>query len=395
MGLEGESSYVWPIDLWLTEAVTFNALYQTSHFVISITLMLVIFLLAFYGLKNNKLGSAVWAGLTAAFFFNFHPYYMPVIYGVIGLYIAYLTWQARRIRWRHAAWYGVLLGLSLPSALYHVWLIGINPVISQRAMQNVTTISPFLFVLIGYGFLWPGFMAGVASRFQQRAVGDKTVLLLLWFVVNIALIYSPFQFHSRYTQGLQIILSIFTVAWFFSLHAWLKKKISQKWYGIMVANPILWSIVFVLIFAMSNVYSVVRDVYYFAEQPGVTKQLFYLDNDLLGAYEYLDQLPKDKLVLAADISSKFTPGFTGQTVYAAHAHETIYFSAKEPRVFWFFGSNDDTHDQAKHNFLLDTGITHVLFSDYERMIGDFNPEEKTFLQKVYEQNEVKLYQVIR
>src|SRR3989338_10887560 len=41
--------YAWPIDLWITEAITFNALYQTSHFIASITLMLLIFLLMLLG----------------------------------------------------------------------------------------------------------------------------------------------------------------------------------------------------------------------------------------------------------------------------------------------------------------------------------------------------------
>jgi len=57
LNLDGQVRYWWPIDLWLTEANTFNTLFQTSHFIASITLTLLVFLLILIAFEKKKLKS--------------------------------------------------------------------------------------------------------------------------------------------------------------------------------------------------------------------------------------------------------------------------------------------------------------------------------------------------
>ena len=209
------TTYWWPIDLWLTEAITFNALYQTSHFIASITLTLLIFLLMLLAFEKNRFNYAVISGFLALFYFNFHPYYLPVIFGVLGLYLFVLFLQASKILWRQMGYLVTVFLISFPSIIYHFWLIQASPVIGQRAVQNVTNISPLPFVLIGYGFLLPGFFLGLYWLIKRKSLNIKFIFLLIWLGLNVVLIYSPFPFHSRYTQGIQIIFSIFTVVDYF------------------------------------------------------------------------------------------------------------------------------------------------------------------------------------
>lgn len=393
LGIEGPDPYRWPIDLWLTEANTFNTLYQTSHFIASITLMILIFLLMVLAFeKRGRIHYALASGILALFYFNFHPYYLPVIFGVLGLYLFGLMIKASRFLWREA-WYLVLVFLiSLPSVIYHAWLIGSSPVIGQRAVQNVTNISPVLYVILGYGLLWAGLMSGLWFLFKLKKFDRRHWLLLSWLIVNIVLIYSPFPFHSRYTQGIHVILVIFTVIGLFEAGSYLRQILQPRSYDFWVNNQALWLILFIIWLLPSNLYSIGRDLYFvFNQSPAIATKLF-LPNDLFDAFDWLSSQPRGKIVLGADIPLKFIPGFSGQPVYAAHAHETLFFGSKAAYVQWFF--MDDNYSEQKRRFLLKNKIAYVVYSDYEKELGHFDPAIKDYLNPVFTSPGVVIYQVV-
>lgn len=393
LGIEGPDSYWWPIDLWLTEANTFNALYQTSHFIASITLMLLIFLLMLLAFDKNKLNYSVLAGFLSLFYFNFHPYYLPVIFGTLGLYLFWLMVKANKFLWNKAGYLIILFIISVPSIVYHAWLIKISPVIGQRAIQNVTNISPPLFLFAGYGFLWLGFVLGLVFLIKQKKLDSKYIFLLCWFSVNLALIYSPFPFHSRYTQGLHVILVIFSVVALFESYQFLKNKLSPKRFDFWVNNPALMMILFFVCLMPSTLYSYSRDLFFFIKPTESIKQQLFLPVDLLRSFDWLSDQPKGKIILAADIPSKFIPGFSGQTVFIAHAHETLFFNSKLVFLIWFYGANDQ--DDAKFNFLTKNNIDYVVFSDYEKKLGSFNPTFKDYLILDFDSPSVKIYRVVK
>lgn len=391
LNIEGLTSYLWPIDLWLTEATTFNAVYQSSHFIGSLVLMLLIFLLMLKFFEKDNLRLAVIGGALALFYFNFHPYYLPVIYGVLGLYLFLLMLQAKKFLWKKSYGLLILVGLSLPSAFYHFWLIKKSTVVGFRALQNITTIPTWPFVAMGYGFLWLGLGLGVYFLVKNKKFNNKYAFLLIWLTVNVLLIYSPFPFHSRYTQGLHVILVIFTVTGLFDLYQFLKKKISDKRFNFWINSPALWLILFLILFSTSVLYSVGRDIKFFVQPGEKTLDKLFLPQDFKKATEYLS-IADFGVVLAADIPSKFIPGYSGQTVYAAHAHETLFHSSKIVYVLMFYADNDN--GDFKQKFLADNNIKYVLFSEYEKKLGNFDPSFADFLTLVVDSREVKLYEFI-
>lgn len=385
-----ERFYSWPIDIWLTESNTFNTLYQTSHFIASITLTILIFLLMLLAWEKRKISYTFITGLLCLFYFNFHPYYLPVIFGVLG---AYLFWQillAKKILWREAGYLLLIFLISLPSAVYHFWLIKNEPVIAVRAMQNITYISPWPFVALGYGFLLPGTALGLYFLWKNKKFNPRLIFLLFWLLVNAALIYSPFPFHSRYTQGLQITMVIFTVLGFLALKDYLKKKIKPPIFDFWVDNPALIFILFLLFFATAPLYSLSRDLYYFTYKPGKIKATFYLANDIYRAIDWLDK-QKPGVILAGGTSTNFIPAFSGQQVYAAHGHETLFYYYKAVWVALFFINNEN--DGLKRRILKKENIRYVFYSEYEKRFGDFNPEGKEYLRLVFDLPEAKVYEV--
>ena len=387
-----EAIYWWPIDLWLTEANTFNTLYQTSHFIASITLMISIFLLMLLAFGKNKFSYAVISGILALFYFNFHPYYLPVIFGALGLYLLVLMIQENKFLWKRAGYLITVFIISLPAIIYHVWLIQNSEVIARRALQNVTLISPIFFVFMGYGFLWLGFLLGLFFLVKNKKLDNRFLFLLIWFLVNIVLIYSPFPFHSRYTQGLHIILVIFTVVGFFELYDYLRIKMKPKTFDFWVNNPFLLGMIFLVLFLPSTLFSVSRDIYHFTYQPPLVKEKFYLEKDFLAAASWLRNAPLPGGVFSAELSARFLPGFSGRTVYLAHDHETLFFDAKLMYVFWFY--KDNQNDEAKKNFLQTQGIDYVFYGRYEKELGSFDPAQEDYLKLVFNTPKIQIYEVV-
>ena len=387
--------YPWPIDLWLTEAVTFNTLYQTSHFIASIVFTFLIFLFILLAFEKNKSSYVIVSGLLALVYFNFHPYYVPVIYGVAGLYLFILILQARKILWHKIGYLMILVLLSLPSIIYHFVIIKQNPVIAQRAAQNITYISPVFFVIIGYGFLWLGLILGLVFLLKNKKFNNRFVFLLTWLVVNLALIYSPFPFHSRYTQGIHFILVVFTVIGLFGFYDYLKTKLKPKIFDFWVNNVTLWIILFIFLFGTTSAYMLVRDFYYFSQKPGNIKTSLYLPKDFTTATQWLSVQQKPSLVLSSALTSSFIPAFSGQPVYVAHGHETLFFYSKIIHLAYLFQDNNEALDKIKHDFLLKENIDFILYSDYEKELGSFIPAQKNYLQLVFDSPQVQVYQVVK
>ena len=141
---------------------------------------------------------------------------------------------------------------------------------------------------------------------------------------------------------------------------------------------------------MSNFFNIFRDVYYFYTQ----YPIFYLDRNITKTFDWFDQLPKkEHTILADEYISHFIPGFSGQKVYNAHGHETLFHRQKQLILFWFFNSNEN--DGPKKKWLQGQKIDFVFYSDRERRLGSFRPEEKDYLSLVYQNQGVQIYQVVK
>lgn len=384
--------YAWPIDLWLTEANTFNTLFQTSHFIASITLTLLIFLLFALAFEKNKISYAFWAGILSLIYFNFHPYYVPVIFGTAGLMLFIKMIQANKFLWRHSGYVILAFLLSAPSVIYHFYLIASSTVIATRASQNITLTPRATFMLIGYGFLWVFGAMGLYFWAKNKQKNQRLWLIVSWLAINLFLIIFQFPFQSRYTQGLHIILSIFTVLALHQLFYILKNKLKPKFFELFVNNQALLAIGFVLIFGMSTFYSVLRDFYILFYGSPATKEKLFINQDVEAAGRWLASQPKNGSVLAADIPSKFITSWARQQVFAGHPHETLNYYAKFPKVIWFFGSQKDL--AAKKEFLIKENISFIFYSDYEKELGSFDPAQVSYLKRVFDSPEAQIYQLI-
>jgi len=179
----------------------------------------------------------------------------------------------------------------------------------------------------------------------------------------------------------------------FGLYNYLKNKISYKNFDFWVNNPALLFMLFLMIFTPSVLFNIARDIYLFKQSDQYNlEQTFYISDDFSAAAKFLYDQPHDKIILAADIPAKFIPSMTGQSVYIAHAHETLFYYAKLNYLFKFYANDDDP--VFKEKFLRSREIDYVLFSDYEKELGGFDPSSVDFLNLVFDSTSVKIYSLI-
>ena len=157
-------------------------------------------------------------------------------------------------------------------------------------------------------------------------------------------------------------------------------------------NNFLLFFLFILFFAISNLFNLTRDLYYFIIQPEAVKNYFYLSEDLVFALKKLNELPAGSLVLSDVNTSLFIPGFSQQPVFVAHGIETIDYFSKKLYAGWFFAADENA--EKKFEFLKKSGINYLLISQENKKIGDFAPETKIYLKLVYQNSQAKIYQVM-
>lgn len=376
-----------PNDIWIPESITFLTLYKTPHFIASLTLMLLIDLLLLLSFQQKSYSKALLAGFLGLIYFNFHPFYIPVILGSFGLHLLFLAFRKRKVPWQNLSCYLLFILVFSPSIFYHFWVLASNPVLQQRAWQNITLGPPFIFILIGYGFLWVFAIFGIYRLHRKKQLNDNFAFLLIWLLVSLVLVILPFQFQSRYTQGLHFPLVIFSiVGW--SAFANNSRLKNHRFY---LTNKFLFAVIFILLFGISNLFNLTRDFYYFTFPTPEIKEYFYFSKQTKEAMEFLANIHPAQVVLANGQNSLFIPVFSNNQVYLAHQIETIDWQTKQLYLNWFF--NQDSNQESKLEFLKKNNIGYIFYSESEKNLGPFNPASKDYLKEVFSNSQVKIYQV--
>ncbi|MFH1430249.1 MAG: hypothetical protein ABIG71_01835, partial [Candidatus Uhrbacteria bacterium] len=251
---------LWPIDLWVPEAFTFTSLYQSPHLILSTWLLLAMYLAT---IRATATGRRVWtaaAAVAAGTLFAFHPFYIPSVL-IIVVDAIIRTLRDRAHAWRflgHAFWVGLA---ALPAMAYWGTLTILDPVLNNVGAQNTLLMPPLPFVLIGYGFFVPLTIIGTLLLVRLWLRQKERSFLLAWLVVNTFLIWSPFTWQRRFTQGYHVLLAIlsaFALA-FLSMHA---RRILKPHRWAYIATTSTAVISFVLLFAFSNIIHISRDLIY-------------------------------------------------------------------------------------------------------------------------------------
>lgn len=377
----------WPMDLWVPEAFTYPTVHYSPHFIASLILILLIFWLTLLFTKDQRYSYAIWSGIAGLVLFSFHPFHVLTLFLVIGFYFLVLIIKARRWQWP-LVWYYFIFGfLAAPAILYYFFLIATDAVTAQKTLQNLTYTTPVWITIFSYGLLLPLALTGCYQIIKEKKYQHENLFLLTWLTVQFLLIYSPVTWQRRMTEGLHFPLAILSTMGIYYIYTWSKAArvkiaavVYRERYGLLVLVG--------MILISSNVFHLAVDWYMYSDQ----RQLSYIDEAVVDGAIWLKRF-EDKVIFnsAGDIINVL-PAYSHNRVYVGHGVETPYFGVKQGEVNWFFQKNRDS--AIEHDFLRQRAVDLVFYGPDEQLIGDYDPNIKNYLELLYRNEKVAIYQVL-
>jgi len=383
----------WPMDLWVPEFDTFLTVYYSPHFIASLILILFIFLLTALFVENQKLSYAVWAGISSLILFLFHPFHILTIFSVILAYFGCLMFYQRKWLWQLIWYYLILATISAPAIFYYLYLLKVDEVMQQKALQNNCFTTPFWLTIFSYGLVLVFAIFGAYFLFKKKKIfghnfSEKWSFIILWAVVSFILIYSPVNYQRRLSEGLHFPLVILMTVGLFGLYQILVDKKSKLTKRLWSQRYTLLMIISFLLLG-SNIFILAVDLFIYTDR----REISYLDNDLIKAASWLRSVGSNQIIFnSANNVINIIPAYAGRLVYVGHGVETPNFKQKQAEVNWFFAK--DRPDVTERDFLLKRNINYLFYGPDEQKLGNYNPVVKPYLKAVYANSKVTIYQVL-
>ncbi len=389
--------YNWPLDLWAPENSNLLTMFQSPHLIAATGLLTSILFLGYLSITYNSYKYSTIAGVLSLALIQFHPFHTPTIFGVLGVYfivfiLKYIFRQREKLKYflRHIRHLFIIGFLSFPSILYWMLLSNYDYVTQIRTYQNICLTPSWPIAFLSYGFLIILPIIAIGYLVYKKKISNLQLFMVIWLAVQLILLFSPFRFQRRIMQGLQIPMIMLSVLALYYIYQYLKNKLDKKRFNFLVNNKYLLIILFILFFTTSHFYNWTREIAVFAE----SYPQLYLSQDRVAAYQWLkENTTSDEIILSDQYNGNLIPGKIGRRVYMGHGVETLHFQSKFVQTVWFFATNK--FDKKKRDFLKRENIGYIFYSNNERGIGSFTPENKDYLRQTFVNNRVKIYEVIR
>lgn len=380
--------------LSVPEAFTFTTLDSSPHFVAALTLLGLIFLFSCMAFEKYRLKYSVIAGFLALLLFSFHPYHMYSIFGVLGAVLLVDTLKNKKINIGYLKHIFIVGIISLPAILYQLWTIINIPVVYEHFLQNITTTPPLSVVIAGYGLLLPLALFGAFSILKKKDKSNKEVFLVVWFFTHLSLLYLPVKTQVRLTMGLQFAMSVLVMyGLVYLIHLPMVRNLRQR-YGMYYAKDplsrmgiiLVGCFLFIFLFLPTNIMFLAFDTQFYSKSDSVC----YLSKDIQDAMVWLKSTPEDSIILSSEFNGNIMPMFSLRQVFIGHHHETAQFKKKYDGYETFFMNGND---QERIALLKEYHINYVFFGPEEKKVAIFNPDSKSFLEKVFQNSKVTIYKV--
>jgi hypothetical protein len=111
----------------------------------------------------------------------------------------------------------------------------------------------------------------------------------------------------------------------------------------------------------------------------------------LEAMQWLDQEADGEVVLAVYETGNVLPAYANVRAFVGHGPETVNSDEKRALAQAFFGN---TADEAWRRALLKKfNVRYVYYGPNEKAAGDFVPGQATYLREIYQNEDVRIFEV--
>ena len=369
-------------DLWLSDAVSFQALLGNGHFMLNMVLMMGMIVAGEHWLNKGDRRWIAIAWLCGLGIALVHAHQLAVVGLVLAGEALWQAWPTRRMPWQAAgrlalvfAPGGVLAGaLTLQSRA--------DPQLASWLEQGDTYTPPVWGLVNLYGPVWLLAFAGAWHAVRQRLVTWRGVLL--WFVIVLALAYVPVNFQRRFMEGWHVPVAILAAA------GW-SREIAPRLRGRLTARAVSLELVIMLVLVTASpARTLITLTRYVVQRPD--DSLVYAHADERGAVAWLRaHATLDDVVLSFFYTGNWLPARAPVRSFLGHWSLTPQVARRLDDVTHFFDAA--TEDAERIALLASFGVDYVYVGPDERSLGDFDPSDAFYLMLVYDSPSVQLYRV--
>lgn len=373
------------VDLNMPEAIAFRSVFAQVHFAVAAALIFASIKLLFSALVERKRSRALVAGVLVSLLAVVHPYLVVVVCAVAGVAIVTWPWlkdgqSARRSDYRSVAGITAAFGATtFPGLAYLVYLNKSNEVLREWLRITDTLSPPPWEYALGFG------IAGVVSVVGFRLMwGDPYGrLLLIWAVVQAALLYAPFSFQRRLVEGLQLPLSIAaSIALFWIARRVFRGATAARYRGLFLTGVIAFA-------SLTNFGFVIGQIV--ARSSSSTDSRRYVPADLVAAFDWLrTNSDHDAVLFSSYLTGNLAPSMTGLRVFLGHYGQTLRSDEKGAQVTAFYAGA--LSDEAARRLFVEHRVRYMIYGPFERAMHDgFTPPP--WLKLAYRRGAVEVFEV--
>lgn len=326
-----------PAEFYIPEGFSFYILYGLPHIALARALLLIGLHLL---ITQPRYAQAIGAGLCWAGVGLCVPFYLLVIYGILGGW-GLARWLRNKRFPKAFAVQGLLASsLTFPLLLYYLMVFNQNKAFAQWSSQNLLPSPHPLHYLLAYGIL------AILAMFSLRRylpITDTNALLIAWVLMVPLWVYLPINVQRRLAEGVLVPLAILATPALFHVR---------------------WQMGIVVILLLSSLLLLIGSTFAVLQQ---TRPI-YRPYDEVAALDWLnDYADENAVALGTFETGNFLPARTNLRAFLGHGPETLYASDKRDLVDRFFA--DQMTEAERLSFYEQYHIRYIFYGPLERELA--------------------------
>ncbi|MDX2141230.1 MAG: hypothetical protein SF123_24310 [Chloroflexota bacterium] len=344
-----------PPELFIPEGFTFLILLTLPHLALARSLLLIGMLALFKAIAAKRegwrwslLASICWllVGIIV-------PFYLAVLYALLGAWGLAVWIRQRRFPLTLAAWGGLAAMITLPLFAYYLVAGTGNPVFAAWYAQSSLTSPHPLHYLSAYGLLLLLSAAAMRWAWLHGRRSPGYVLLPAWVAMMPVLVYAlPDNVQRRMAEGVIVPLAIMGTHGLTLLARRLHRRQRVRVRNTVVAISSLSSLLVLLLAIISGL----------STAPPVQ-----IPTAELVTYAWLEaNAPAESVVLSAFKTGTRLPVYTALRPYVGHGPESMNSSARTQDVERFFRNEMSADERAA--LMASVNVRYIFYGAEERAL---------------------------
>jgi hypothetical protein len=378
------------VDLNMPEAIAFRSVFAQVHFAVGVALLCWAIKLFFDAAVAKESNRALAAGALISLLAVVHPYMVVVALSVAGVTLLTRTWLIERTRITTADLLltlrlgGAICATALPGLAYLVYVNRSSEVLREWLRVTDTLSPPPWEYALGFGVVLVLAAVGFCLTWSDRPQTYGR-LLLVWSLVQAALLYAPFSFQRRLVEGLQLPLSIAASVAVFWIADRRFQRSALPYRRVFLGGVIAFA-------SITNVGFIAGQFLVQSSTSASIDSRRYVSADLVAAFNWLrERSEPDAVLFSSYLTGSLAPSMTGLRVFLGHYGQTMNSDEKGGQVTAFY--TGAMRDEAAHQLFIEHRVRYVIYGQFERAISDsFVPP--SWLKLAYSVGDVEIFELL-